>query len=321
MRPIVLSIVWVLGFAPLAAGQTVSVFRDTGVQSGGPANWKAQPGERRRDAGRVVDKQITLPELGENARVTAKLHVMPHNDPHDRAGSVLLIAADGQQVELVKFVTGFGGETRHSQDVSALKPLLAKGPVTIRVFIDTTRAEAWSVDFDLVVSAGGGQPVAWSAAVVAPRNWESSHFKSGRQRFEVTVPEGVGKVELRYFATGHCTDGRGGDEFVTRTHRVFVDGKLVHTAKPWRTDGHRFRKVNPRSARWNHKGKEVWSSDLPRSGWVPGDDVDPMAIDLTAHLTPGKHVIEYHVDGIRPRDGKGAGFWRVSSYVWATPAQ
>lgn len=323
MRSIGLAFILVLGVACPVSAQRISVFKDTGVQAGGNASWQAHRGERRSDRGRVVDKKVTLPKFDTDAAVTARISLTPVRGEMACAGSLQLVAADGQTVEMIRFATGFGGRTQHQQDVTSLKPLLAKGPVTVRVFIDTHVPQAWTVDVDLVVQPKRGRPAAWTQAVVPPTTWEARHFERGRQRFTVTVPPGVGKVEMRYFATGHCTNvkDQAGDEFTTRTHRIYVDGKPVYTAKPWRTDGARFRAANPKAGRWNDKGKEVRASDLPRSGWVAGDVVKPMAIDLTKHLTPGTHVIEYHVDGIKPATGGGKGYWRVSSYLWATPAR
>lgn len=323
MRCIGLAFILVLAAALPASAQRVVVFEDTGVQYRGEAAWRAHPGEQRRDGGRVVDKRVTLPQLDADAAVTARVSLTPVKDEVARAGSVQLVTADGQVIEMVKFVTGFGGRTRHQQDITPLKPLLAKGPVTVRVFIDTPTPRAWAVDVDLVVGPKPGEPAVWTRAVVPPTTWEAQHFQGGRQRFTVTVPPGVGKVEMRYFATGHSTHvkDRAGDEFNTRTHRIFVDGEPVYTARPWRTDGARFRAANPKAGRWNDRGKEVRASDLPRSGWVAGDAVAPMTIDLTKHLTPGTHEIEYHIDGIKPASGGGKGYWRVSSYVWATPAR
>src|SRR5690606_33076112 len=69
--------------------------------------------------------------------------------------------------------------------------------------------------------------------------------------------------------------------------------------------------VNPNSGRWGN----VWSSDLERSGWIPGDDVDPYVIDVSEYLTSGRHIIEYQIEGIRPREGDNYGYWRTSSYL------
>jgi hypothetical protein len=118
-------------------------------------------------------------------------------------------------------------------------------------------------------------------------------------------------VYLNYLVSGHASDGSGGDEFTQRHHRIFIDGVEVFHEVPWRTDGINFRSVNPWSGRWG----DVWSSDLHRAGWIPGDDVDPYVIDATQYLTPGRHLVEYQIEGIQPDGSDGYGYWRASSYV------
>ena len=299
-----------------AGAETLPVLRGAGVQFEGDARWRLPAGAVRQDNGRVIEKRVKLPVIEPGDRVVVKLAVNAVEDRWDRAGSVRLEGAAGE-VELLKFITGFGGDTRHERDVTSLSPMMSGQTVTVCVFIDTWVEKAWSVDVSLAVVRGAGAAgVAWARPIVEPTDWDAQTFAGGRQRIRVSVPQDAGRVRLAYFASGHAMDGRGGDEFVTRTHRIYVDGKKVYEARPWRTDGRRFRGVNPESGRWNVDGKEVWSSDLDRSGWMPGDAVAPMVVDLSRYLTPGEHTVEYEIVGIRPQDEKGKGYWRVSSYVW-----
>jgi hypothetical protein len=127
----------------------------------------------------------------------------------------------------------------------------------------------------------------------------------------VVIPPDMEKVYLNYLTSGHASDGSGGDEFTQRRHHIWIDGVEVFNQIPWRTDGRNFRSVNPSSGRWG----DVWSSDLARSGWIPGDDVDPYVIDVSQYLTNGRHTIEYQIEGIEPDDGDGYGYWRTSSYI------
>ena len=68
------------------------------------------------------------------------------HDKWDRAGSIRLITEGQPDLEIVKFVTAYGGQTDWSVDVSALAPLL-RGPVEMAAFIDTWVSPAWRVDF------------------------------------------------------------------------------------------------------------------------------------------------------------------------------
>ncbi|MCK4657429.1 MAG: hypothetical protein KAT85_10350 [candidate division Zixibacteria bacterium] len=41
-----------------------------------------------------------------------------------------------------------------------------------------------------------------------------------------------------------------------------------------------------------------------------------MEIDLSDHLTPGKHVVQFTVENIRPEDENAHfGYWRISSHL------
>lgn len=85
------------------------------------------------------------------------------------------------------------------------------------------------------------------------------------------------------------------------------------------------RESNPTSGRRTIDGRELWSSDLDRTGWHPGQAVEPMMIPVP-ELTPGTHEIELTIRGIRPKP-PGAdpddpetthhGYWAVSAMVVA----
>ena len=139
------------------------------------------------------------------------------------------------------------------------------------------------------------------------------HFETPEAAATVVVPEGTRGVALHVISTGHCTDGRDADEFITKDNVVLVDGQEVFRWRPWRDDCTEFRAVNPYCAKWSDGS---WSSDYSRSGWCPGDVADPVIIDLSAWLTPGPHEISFFVEGIRPADAEGHhGYWRVSASV------
>ena len=82
-----------------------------------------------QNSGRLFRANVELPGFPADSKLLAQVHVIPKGDPWDRNGRVVLHTARGQ-VDLVKFITGFGGETRHAVDVTHLRPLL-KGKVTI----------------------------------------------------------------------------------------------------------------------------------------------------------------------------------------------
>ena len=99
---------------------------------------------------------------------------------------------------------------------------------------------------------------------------------------------------------------------------VLVDGKEVARFRPWSESGGPNRDRNPTSGRMTIDGREIWSSDFDRSGWMPGMVVKPRIIPLP-ELTPGEHVITLRIEGIRPfnESTSGRGYWRVQGVLVA----
>lgn len=269
------------------------------------------------DRGRVIEREVTMPPMDGRTRITAHLTVHPVpkdertvHDRWDRAGHVRLQAAGGPDLELFRFITSYGGRTEHEIDLSHLAPLL-RGDVRLAAFIDTWVAPGWMIDLSLRTEPDSTVDNAtWAAPALFV---ESLDLKSGdgTATGEVEIPPGLRHVVLRYITTGHCTDGRDADEFISKANVISVDGRVVHRLHPWRDDCRRYRDRNPYTTRWTDGS---WSSDYSRSGWCPGLDVEPVEIDLTDHLPAGRHTIRVAVEGIRPVDAAGHyGYWRVSA--------
>lgn len=299
-----------------------------------------------RSAGRVAERTLMLPgpatELRGTPRITATVAVQPRlvhpapglrpgaaqesrvarpGDPWTRMGNVtVLLPSEGEEsieVELMRFITGFGGAGTFTQDLTALSPLL-QGEVTLRVMMTTYMNPGWDVSLTLTYSdeAGYRRP-----ALVAPL-FHEQHVcvKNNVLRARVRIPEGLEQPRIRLMTTGHSTDGAGGDEFITRTHILRIDGEEALRWRPWAENGASLRALNPMSGRFNIDGRIVWSSDLDRSGWHPGLVVTPLLVPLP-ELSPGVHHIELEVVDIRPADPADElgnhGYWRISGVVVA----
>lgn len=276
------------------------------------------------DNGREISRTLEVVRPSGPVRITAHVQVLPIpkdevvvHDKWDRAGNVRLSRPGMPDIELVKFVTAYGGKTTHEVDVSPLAPLL-DGPCTFKGFIDTWVSPAWKISFSLLF-----EPVEtsdspdWVAGILYDQSFTEERLRQGERTVDVWIPEEMGRVEMRYLVSGHCTDGTGADEFESKDNVITVDGKEVHRFRPWRDDCLQFRTLNPYCRRWSDGS---WSSDYSRSGWCPGDEVPPVTIDLTTHLPPGGHVIGFHIADVRPKNEEGHfGYWRVSSHLlgWA----
>jgi hypothetical protein len=213
----------------------------------------------------------------------------------------------------MRFVTPFGGPATYIADLTAFAPLLT-GETSVRVWISTWRKPAWKVTLTLTYTTEG-------VGYRRPR-WATPIFNNevnAEQRLlktTIEVPSGVARPRLHVISTGHATDGAGGDEFITRTHVLRIDGQEVTRWRPWSESGGSLRSINPTSGRMDIDGRQLWASDLDRSGWHPGLLVEPLRIPLP-ELSPGRHAIELEILNIRPKDQSGYGYWRVSAIVVA----
>jgi hypothetical protein len=285
--------------------------------------------------GQKVQATVRLPpppaDQRDARRIVATVRVEPvpirvggrvrPGDPWTRIGSASIVRPgeeDGEEteIELMRFITGFGGPGVFEQDVTPLAPLLA-GPTTFRLFISTYLDPGWRVTMTLTYSEEGvgfrrptfAQPLFNDPEVRADANILTA---------EVDIAPGLAQPRIRIISTGHATDGTDGDEFVPRAHILTIDGEEVARWRPWAEQGGPLRERNPTSGRMVIDGRELWSSDLDRAGWHPGHIVRPLLIP-TPELTPGRHTIRLEIDGIRPQTEEEGpyGYWRVSGIVVA----
>lgn len=270
------------------------------------------------DNGRAVVRRVRLPAFTDPVRIIAHLTLKPIPkdeqtvwDKWDRAGGVRLEMENGPPIEIMKFITAYGGRTQHDVDVTELAPLL-KGDCLISAFIDTWVTPAWKLDFSLeyIPSPETVNPI-WGYSLMLDDSFTAEDMARGGIEVEVDIPDGLKRVMLEYYVSGHCTDGRDADEFISKDNVIRVDDFVVYRYRPWRNDCDELRAVNPYCRRWSDG---YWSSDYSRSGWCPGDVVTPLALDLSDHLTPGRHRVRFAIEKIRPKDRDGNyGYWRISS--------
>lgn len=292
-----------------------------------------------RDRGQTADRTLRLPPEPE-ARlamsVTGIVTVEPISDPKlaprpgdpwTRVGSVGVMLPMGggrppMQVELMRFVTGFGSASRYEADLTPFLPVLW-GERTFRVHVSTWKDPGWRVTFELRFEPGAAgirRPSMVVPLLDEPRVTRAASVIQS----SFTLLPGLDRPRLRILTTGHGSEL--GDEFRPRTHVVRVDGVEVARWRPWREDGSGSRASSPWAERRTIDGREVWASDADRSGWVPGRIVEPFIIPLD-ELTPGRHRVEIEVLEIRdtPKD-QPPDHWRLSACVvadqaWPKPGQ
>lgn len=312
--------------APPPEAITVPLFQGAMVHfNPDSAGFYAGPGLTAEEDGRVARLQASLPEPAFPCRIKALVTLYPVpqdertvHDRWDRAGNIRLVSEGAPDLEIVRFITAYGGRTDHEIDVSELAPLL-RGDRSLRAFIDTWSSPGWRIDLALRYEPDSTYSApTWAAPVFYADSFNRKEHPAGVS-VPVQVPEGLARIVLRYFSTGHCTDGRDEDEFVSKANVISVDGVVVARFHPWRDDCRQFRERNPYCSRWTDGS---WSSDYSRSGWCPGAEVLPTEFDLTDHLTPGPHTIRFVIEEMRPADEQANfGYWRVSASAigWDKP--
>ncbi len=313
--------------ATVQADTTVTIFNDHHIHftPDDPSRYDTEL-VTSDDNGRVATRTISLPEIDGPTRITAQLVIKPIPmdelvvyDKWDRAGHVSL-RVDDTPLELIKFITAYGGRTEYEVDLSHLAPLLT-GPVIIDAFIDTWVSPAWQVDLTLTHAADStAVNPDWAMPVLYEQSFTAETEADGGTAAEIEIPDGLDRVYLHYLVSGHCTDGRGADEFISKDNVLLVNGRVVYRYQPWRDDCGEFRAINPYTRRWSDG---TWSSDYSRSGWCPGDIVEPLVLNLTDHL-PGNesHEIRLQIENVRPVDTSDhRGYWRTSAYLtgYSTP--
>lgn len=340
-RRALVAIAGLLAVPAMVAG-TDSPKRTISVFDGEIIGWKKDRPEIVVDDGFVARfdgqsaiRAVELPEAappGSPAvpRIVARVRIEPvgaagrqrPNDPWPRLGRVTV-----GDVEIMRFVTGFGGSAEYEQDVTALAPAMG-GPRSVRLFLSTFSDEpGWRASLELEYEAGAAaarRPSFARQVIDDPHVTADSPVR----RATIDVPAGLDAPRLRILSTGHSTDGKSGNEFVSCPHVVRIDGHEVARFRPWSERGASAAERSPWAARTEIGGRTFRSSDFDRSGWHPGLVVEPLLIPAR-ELSAGRHEIEVEIAGIRPKDppdpaDPGAprdhGYWVVSVAVVADAA-
>lgn len=335
---LLLSASWT-GVGWAAEDETIVVF-DRAEVRWGPDDAPVQPkdGYIAIEHGRVIETTVQLPPAPADQRdargIVLSIEVEPvvvegddqprFADAWTRMGCVSIVPrgdasdADAEpphSIELMRFMTGFGGTSTLSQDVTCFAPLI-EGETTIRVEISTSKDPAWRVSLRVRYiegEAGYRRPIYAEPLFSEARLTRADNHIAT----DVDIPANLARPRVRILSTGHG----GGQEFLTATHILSVDGREVARWRPWREDGGTRHADNPATRRTNIDGRELWSSDIDRAGWMPATVVEPLTIPLP-ELTPGPHTIKLEVLEIYAASGAGepnqaGGYWVVTAIVVA----
>lgn len=240
-------------------------------------------------------------------------------------------------VEILRFFTPFGvgyfndkvtvygqqwqDSTFYKQEVSELLPVL-QGECWIGVFIGNYDKGGHRVSLKLKYYPGSmdvsdkpskkywTMPLFNTVNVMEMSGQEyGTLFDRDSLKVDVTIPEGVKNIRMRYITTGHG-GWENGDEYNQKMNTVLLDGKILFQFTPWRTDCATYREYNPASGNfWNG----ITSSDGSRSGWCPGTATNPVFYPIES-ITPGKHQISVTIP-LGKNEGGSFSAWNVSGIL------
>jgi len=305
MKEIVCGILFsICSISVLSADTTkIDVFKNNYIHFGGEAQNNSEF-YNELDNGRILSKNLKLPSFSKPVQIIANLDIDTDGDPWDRAGTIYIDVPGMEEIELLKFITGYGGHSILEKDVTYLAPLLT-GEITINAFVDTWVQNGWIFDFSLsFIETDSIQPATWNYGIMFNSGMTRAQIDEGKPVYPINIPPNPERVMLTYYVSGHCTDGRGADEFESKDNVIAIDDLEIHRYKPWRSDCENF-------AKQNAGGGTYWYS---RSGWCPGDKVYPVVLDVSDKMNGGLHNLSYWIENIRPKGSDGNfGYWRVSS--------
>ncbi|KFE99612.1 peptide-N-glycosidase [Chryseobacterium formosense] len=234
-------------------------------------------------------------------------------------------------VELMRFFTAFGiNKFNHielkdktwqtvspfRQDITELKPSLSEKEIWIGTFIGNYDKGGHKVSLDITIH-NSEQIVNKNNKVIPLFNTTNimemagqdyaTMFNNDRGLFvEFNLDKDLRNAQLRYITTGHG-GWENGDEFIPKANSIFVDGKLLFSFTPWRTECGSYRLFNPASGNF---ADGLSSSDLSRSNWCPGTVTNPNFISL-GDLKAGKHTVQVKIPQGEP-EGTSFSAWNIS---------
>jgi len=237
-------------------------------------------------------------------------------------------------IEMMRFFTAFGIQkfnhiqlkgkdwqtiSPYRQDITELKPSLSDKELWIGTFIGNYDKGGHTVNLEITIHKSD-QTVYKNNTVIPLFNTVnimemagqdySTMFNAEKGLFvEFTLKKDLKNAQLRYITTGHG-GWENGDEFVPKVNSIFVDGKMIFSFTPWRTDCGSYRLYSPASGNFPDG---LSSSDLSRSNWCPGTVTNPEFISL-GDLKAGKHSIQIKIPQ-GPTEGTSFSSWNVSGVL------
>ena len=274
-------------------------------------------------AGHEIQTTLDIPQPPSGGRLLLVLDAIPvlgeDGLPVDNWTRPARVVAETPwgDLELIRAMTGYGAGGRFVQDITPLTPALGQRCKLKAALAGYPKVPTWTLRVQLVTEEEGSghrnpdfcQPL-WLEEVMRPGSSVTQ---------TISIPEGIRTPRIMLWSTGHSATGSAYHEFVSLTHVVRVDEQEVARFRPWREDGGTTRRLNPSAGRPDPSNPGLLASDLDRSGWVPGQIVEPRILPLP-ELTPGTHTVTLELLMATPKMERNQpieGYWMQSAAVVA----
>ena len=274
-------------------------------------------------AGHEIQATLDIPQPPAGGRLLVVLDALPvlgeDGLPVDNWTRPARVVAETPwgDLELIRAMTGYGAGGRFVQDITPLTPALGQRCKLKAALAGYPKVPTWTLRVQLVTEEEGSghrnpdfcQPL-WLEEVMRPGSSVTQ---------TISIPEGIRTPRIMLWSTGHSATGSAYHEFVSLTHVVRVDEQEVARFRPWREDGGTTRRLNPSAGRPDPSNPGLLASDLDRSGWVPGQIVEPRILPLP-ELTPGTHTVTLELLMATPKMERNQpieGYWMQSAAVVA----
>ncbi len=203
-------------------------------------------------------------------------------DPWDQPAK-LMINKNGENYEIARYITPYGVACGGwTWDITDFRSLLVN-EVDWVSYVQVWGASGWLVSVELQLIEGS--PVYPYSKVT--KLWNEDNWVYGDPDISYDFPEKEVLIQpetvaakIRMTMTGH---GQGNTlnaaEFSEFTHHIWIDGEEVFEQHLWKDDCDQ-NTCSPQN------GTYLYS----RSGWCPGQDVQPWEWDINGYFAPGESV-------------------------------
>jgi hypothetical protein len=230
-------------------------------------------------------------------------------DHVDRIISSRLVTAAGEEIELDRGITSYGGVTDYARDLTAFSPML-HGEVTFSVAVETGCARGYQASATLHLVPGDPPAGGLSRARIAiPYGRAAAGASASTPAIDdpITLTEPLAGASLMIFATGHNSAGKSCEEFCPgRSIVASVDGVTVGTARP------EMGGADPSCVAGCDGCGNCQASSVSREGWCPGKPSPPIVFPV-GDLAAGPHTISFAA----PESDTEGGYWQISAALVA----